>query len=98
MVKIFLWKTCNNILLTKENLFKRGIALNPLCPICGSETETLGHILWSYSSTRDVWTKCNKNIHKCSSDDDGSLNIFDKLMGRLGEEEMQMVAIVARQI
>jgi hypothetical protein len=55
MVQSFLWKACNNILATKANLHKRGITINTLCPIYGLQPETVGHILWSYPSTRDVW-------------------------------------------
>lgn len=32
VVHLFLWKACNNILPTKENLFKRGIAPDALAP------------------------------------------------------------------
>jgi hypothetical protein len=35
VVKTFLWQACNNILPTKELLFKRCITTDPLCPICG---------------------------------------------------------------
>jgi hypothetical protein len=43
-VKIFLWKACDNILPTKENLFKKGIVLDLKCPICYLEAEDLMHI------------------------------------------------------
>jgi hypothetical protein len=33
-------------LVTKENLFKRGIGLDSKCPTCALETETLEHLLW----------------------------------------------------
>jgi hypothetical protein len=44
VVKIFLWKACNNILPTKENLFKKGIGLDSKCPTCALENETLEHL------------------------------------------------------
>jgi hypothetical protein len=46
VVKLFLPKYCNNLLPTKENPFKKHIVVqDPLCPMCGSETKTIGHIL-----------------------------------------------------
>lgn len=80
-VKMFLWQACNDILPTKENLFKRKITEDPLCPICRLEVETVGHILWSFSSARDVWTECDKNLQKSTNNEEALLNIFDKLRG-----------------
>lgn len=55
VVKIFLWNACNNFLLTKENLFKKKVMSDPLCPMCGVEVENTCHILWHYPSLCDVW-------------------------------------------
>jgi hypothetical protein len=60
VVHMFLWKTCQNLLPTKENLHRWGILPNPLCPICGLEIETLGHILWSYAFAQDIWLECSR--------------------------------------
>jgi ribonuclease HI len=97
-VKMFLWQACNNILPTKEKLFKRHIIDDPLCPICGLATETLAHILWSCPSAKDVWMECNPRIHKCTSDEVDFLYIMEKLMDRFDDDQMQLVVTVARQI
>jgi hypothetical protein len=49
-----MWKACHNILLTKENLFKRRVVDNKLCPCCEREEETTLHALWGCPSARDV--------------------------------------------
>jgi hypothetical protein len=98
VVKTFLWQVCNNILPTKELLFKRHISDDPLCPICGLATETLAHILWSCPSAKDVWMECNPRIHKCTSDEVDFIYIMAQLMERLDDEQMCLVATVARQI
>jgi hypothetical protein len=54
VVHLFLWKACQNPLPIKANLHRRQINSNPLCPIYGIEEETLGHILWSCPSAKDV--------------------------------------------
>jgi hypothetical protein len=53
-VTMFLWKACKNILLTKENLLKRVISLDSLCPICSRESKSVGHVLWSCLASKDV--------------------------------------------
>lgn len=68
VVKLFLWKACKNILATKENLYRHRIVSDPLCPICGLETETVGHILWRCGSAKDVWRESTRKLqkeHKC---------------------------------
>ena len=54
VVKTFLWQACTNILPTKKLLFKRHIMADPLCPICGLEIESIGHILWACPSAKDI--------------------------------------------
>lgn len=50
-VKMFVWRVCNDLLPTKENILKK----DSLCPIYSLEGESVEHILWSCSSARDVW-------------------------------------------
>ena len=44
-IHIFTWKTCMNALLTKLNLYKRGINTSVTCPICDHGVETILHSL-----------------------------------------------------
>jgi hypothetical protein len=83
VVKLFLWQACNNILPTKEKLFKRKIIDDPLCPVCCREVETVGHALWSCSAARDVWLESNVSIQKSCSEEDAFGNILLKLCDRL---------------
>jgi hypothetical protein len=57
VVKMFLWRTFNNLLPTKVNLKKKVVVQSTSCPICESEEETVEHILWSCltKSWRSVW-------------------------------------------
>jgi hypothetical protein len=50
LVILFLWKAYKEILPTRCNLFKRKITPDSLCPMCGLEPESSGHILWSCES------------------------------------------------
>jgi hypothetical protein len=54
-VKVFCWRTWNNILPTKTNIFHKRVADNMKCPCCEFEDETILHVLWECPATRDVW-------------------------------------------
>ena len=49
VVKTFLWHACNNILPTRELLFKKRITSDPLCPICGLVAESIDVLKNKYS-------------------------------------------------
>jgi hypothetical protein len=98
VARVFLWKTCSNILPTKPNLCKRGVVDNPLCPICKSEGETMEHILWNCKSAKDVWSAYNSKIQKLPTMEMDFASIIIILTERLEEEELQLVTVVARLI
>ena len=98
VLQYFLWKVCNNVLSTKENLYKKGITLDSLCQLRRKAIEIVGHIIWSCESVKDVWSECCRSIQKCFSDKDGFPKILEKLVGKLSAKEMQLVAGVSRQI
>ena len=95
---MFLWRACNNILPTKENLCRRKISNDPKCPLCGGDTETSGHFIWSCAAARDVWQENMKPIQKCTSDEIDFGQLYEKLWERLEEEDFQRFAFVARQL
>jgi hypothetical protein len=41
VLKNFVWKFCANALPTKENLYRRHIVPDPLCPLCSNCTESI---------------------------------------------------------
>ena len=98
VIQLFLWKACNNILPTKENIFRRAVTLDDKCPICTLEQETIEHSLWSCPVTKDVWMMCPPRIHKSPSDEVDFSTIFVCLVERLSVEELRMLGFVARQI
>lgn len=57
-VKHFLWRALRNALATKENLFSRKCARNPLCDYCGTEVESIEHIFFRCEWTNEVWGNC----------------------------------------
>ena len=98
VVQTFIWKACQNVLPTKENLFRRHITQDSLCPMCGREDETPVHIMWNCLSARDVWMVSNRKLQKCSSEAIDFVGLLEHLFDILSQEEMQVFVMVARQL
>ncbi|KAL8459116.1 hypothetical protein ACS0TY_036548 [Phlomoides rotata] len=54
-VRHFLWRACNDALPSLQALRRRGIQLDPTCPACGEEVESLSHILLRCSVAVHSW-------------------------------------------
>lgn len=54
-VKVFIWKCLRDILSVCSNLNTRMQNISPLCPLCGAEEETIGHLFCFCNITRAVW-------------------------------------------
>lgn len=54
-VKHFLWRTSNRSLPTMAELYRRHIIDSDLCPLCGSERETVEHALLFCPQVRRIW-------------------------------------------
>jgi len=53
-IKVFGWRTCNDILPTKMNLTKRRIIDDAACPTCMRFPESAIHVLWECDMAQDV--------------------------------------------
>jgi ribonuclease HI len=94
----FLWRACTNSLPTKENLFRRKITSDPLCPFCGLYTESTGHILWSCESAMAVWMEGGRQIQKLVIAESDGLELFEKLSDALEDDVLELVVVLARKI
>lgn len=94
----FLWRACNNILPTKENLMRRKIVSGPTCPLCGRETETSGHALWSCDAARAVWSESPRAIQKCAIEANDFSYIFSHLCERLNDEDLELATVITQRI
>ena len=45
-IKVFGWRACTDILLTRVNLVQRRVLTDDKCPICLRESENTIHVLW----------------------------------------------------
>lgn len=51
---VFLLRACNNILPTKDNLKRKGVTQEDLCPICHRASEAVMHTLWECPGANDI--------------------------------------------
>lgn len=54
-LKIFLWRLLHNALAIFDNLVRRDVLHDPICPIYRSQPEILGHIFFWCLHARAIW-------------------------------------------
>ncbi|KAM1981594.1 hypothetical protein ACFX15_038069 [Malus domestica] len=54
-VRNMIWRTCQDIIPTKENLSKRGVGSDLLCVLCRGEPEMVVHVLKDCLFARATW-------------------------------------------
>ncbi|XP_059450901.1 uncharacterized protein LOC132181678 [Corylus avellana] len=94
----FLWKACQDILPTRENLHKRHIIDDPGCPICGLEVETVFHILWRCPSAMDVWGEGDRKFQKSSLNGPQFVQVVERMFQVCNLDEMRLFVGLARRI
>lgn len=57
-IRVFLWLIEKNVLLTWDNLQRRGWVGPSICTLCGNEEETIEHITLRCDSVRSLWLLC----------------------------------------
>lgn len=60
--KSFVWRACQKVLPVNVNLQNRGVDVDPLCPLCQMEPETVTHALLRCPTVRAIWFSCPLGI------------------------------------
>ena len=94
-VRHFLWRASHKSLPTRQNLHRRHVIDDPICPSCNSKMETTLHIIWLCSTSQNVWQSLpwsQKLIRDTYSD-------FQELLlncvQNLSHSELQLFAMVS---
>jgi ribonuclease HI len=95
---MFLWRTCNDILPNRKNLFKRRVSDDDKCPWCNLKEETTAHVIWFCPAAKDVWNAGLSIFHKCAFVEHSFMDIFQLCLGRFSRDEMDYFAAIARRI
>ena len=54
-LKVFLWQLCRSSLPTRGTLLKRGLPIDPLCPLCHNDIEDSEHLFLKCPLVHEVW-------------------------------------------
>jgi hypothetical protein len=98
VVKTFMWRSFDNALPTRDNLYKRHVAEDPNYSICGGTAENIIHAIWSCPSARDVWGGGSSPFQKCTSHGAHFMQVFEECMARFIREELNFFAVLSRGI
>jgi hypothetical protein len=96
--KNFLWRACQNVLPTKQNLLRKGVVENDLCPCCHSEVESVIHALWECSGAQDVWGCGPILFQKCLSFFADMIELVSYLFTILNDDLMSLTMTVFHRI
>jgi len=96
--KNFLWRPCQNALPTKQNLLRKGVVDNDLCPYCQLEVESVIHALWNCPSAQDVWGCGPILFQKCPSIFSDMAELVSYLFTRLNDDLMSLTMVVFHRI
>lgn len=58
-VKEVAWSVCSNAITVRSKLRQRRIDVNPSCPFCGLEEETVDHVFLKCQFARCCWFMCS---------------------------------------
>ncbi|XP_059436307.1 uncharacterized protein LOC132169261 [Corylus avellana] len=97
-VKMHIWRACHNLLPTKDNLFRRGVCADQICPLCLRDTETVIHITWECPSANDVWGGSIVKLQKCSTNGGSFRQLFSDVLRRCEKREVELFSVTARKI
>lgn len=98
VLKHFVWKLSNNALPTKENLCRRKIVTDPLCPFCSSTVESAWHAIWACPAAVAVWQEGHRQIQKLALSESDGFELVQQLMEKLDPNILCEALSMARQI
>jgi hypothetical protein len=96
--KNFFRRACHNLLLTKDNLLKRKVMMEPMCPIYEREPKTMVHALWACLATSDVWGSSNKMFQKYEQEGMNFMQIAEHMLRKGGVEVLTIFVNLSCQI
>jgi len=96
--KFFLWRACQNILPTKQNLLKKGVGNDDLCPCCMVEVESVIHVLWCCPGAQDVWGCGPVFLQKCPSFFSDFKELISYLLSKLNDDLMCLSVLILHRI
>ena len=61
-IRIFLWQLLHNALPLRDNLYRRGLQIDRVCPLCTGDPENNDHLFWECPSTNQLWILATQQL------------------------------------
>ncbi|XP_042952129.1 uncharacterized protein LOC122289215 [Carya illinoinensis] len=68
------------------------------CPICGTEVESIMHVLWECPAANDIWGQDESGIKKWDRSEKDFLSMWGKLMNRMPKNLLEEVVVLFRKV
>ncbi|KAK2373667.1 hypothetical protein QL285_074691 [Trifolium repens] len=86
-----LWRILRNALHVKDNLFKKGVKCDPLCPKCGDYKETLSHVFLECEWVKQVWLASPLTINLNATHDPNIIKWIYHMAMNTSTESMEFI-------
>ncbi|XP_042958006.1 uncharacterized protein LOC122293492 [Carya illinoinensis] len=98
VTKLFIWRAANNLLPTKENLYKRKVIEEKSCLMCEVEEETIMHVLWECPAANNLWGNDESCVKKWARSESNFMSLWEKLMDRLHKNQLEEMTVLLRKV
>lgn len=88
-VRTFVWRASSNILPTRANLVRWKVPIDLKCAICGTNDDTVIHMLWQCPLACNVWALVCGRLQKCDSSAQTFLSLARTLVEKLPRRDLE---------
>lgn len=97
-IKVFMWRSTQNLLPAAHNLWQRKIIKEPVCWRCQKENEDIFHALMRCKHAEKVWKLTNYYQHiKCLARQD-MLSVLQELATNRRKEDVELIIVLCWSI
>ena len=88
-MRTFVWRASSNILPTRANLVRWKVLIDLKCAICGTNDDTVIHMLWQCPLACNVWALVCGRLQKCDSSAQTFLSLARTLVEKLPRRDLE---------
>ncbi|GKV08912.1 hypothetical protein SLEP1_g20481 [Rubroshorea leprosula] len=97
-VRLLIWQAYRGVLPTKDNLHRRRVETDLLCPVCGLEPESILHCFVYCLAARATWLGSPLSLRVSELHVDNFAAFIDGMIPILGREQLEMLCILCWKI
>ncbi|GLT65131.1 hypothetical protein SLA2020_375810 [Shorea laevis] len=97
-VRLAVWQAYRGVLPTKDNLHRRWIVTDLLCPVCGLEPESILHCFVHCPAARATWLGCPLSLRASELHVNSFAAFLDSMVSILGREQLELLCVLCWKI